>query len=129
MTSLWIRGELIGKHPHYRSLLFNFESDRGSNVVRITGFPGTTLIHRAFDLEKRQHLFANGIIQPLQPHQVGFYGSGSVSDLGVDIQKAEDMIDAKFSSKPGKNGDLDGSLLELKGEALGSGRAGKEEVL
>lgn len=85
------------------------------------------LIIRAFDLEKRQHLFANDIIKPLQPHQVGFYGSGSVNDLGVDIQKAEDMIDAKFSSKPGKAGDE--SILELKGQAIGSSHAGKEEVL
>jgi hypothetical protein len=59
------------------------------------------LMVRAFDLEKRQHLFANHIIPPLQPHQTGFYGSGIVTDLGVDIQKAEDEIDARFSAKPG----------------------------
>jgi len=56
---------------------------------------------RAFDLEKRQHLFAKHIFPPLQPHQTGFYGSGIVTDLGVDIQKAEDEIDAEFSTKPG----------------------------
>ncbi|KAL0241888.1 hypothetical protein I308_106062 [Cryptococcus tetragattii IND107] len=53
----------------------------------------------AFDLEKRQHLFANNIIRPLQPDQVGFYGMGRVDDLGVDIQKAEDELEKKWSQK------------------------------
>lgn len=52
---------------------------------------------RAFDMEKRQHLFSAGVIKPLEPHQVGFYGMGSVSDLGVDIQSAEKEIEQKYS--------------------------------
>lgn len=55
-----------------------------------------TTCDRAFDMEKRQHLFSTGVIKPLQPHQVGFYGMGSVSDLGVDIQSAEKEIEQKF---------------------------------
>ena len=53
----------------------------------------------AFDLEKRQHLFAHGVIKPLAPNETGFYGSGPFNDQGVNIQKAEDEIDAKFSLK------------------------------
>ncbi|WVN89115.1 uncharacterized protein L203_104331 [Cryptococcus depauperatus CBS 7841] len=49
----------------------------------------------AFDLEKRQHLFRNNIIKPLQPQDVGFYGMGRVDDLGIDIQKAEEEIEKK----------------------------------
>lgn len=48
-------------------------------------------------MEKRQHLFSAGVIPPLKPHQVGFYGMGSVSDLGVDIQAAEKEIEQKFN--------------------------------
>jgi hypothetical protein len=48
-------------------------------------------------MEKRQHLFSAGVIEPLKPHQVGFYGMGSVSDVGVDIQSAEKEIERKFS--------------------------------
>ncbi|OXB34013.1 hypothetical protein LQV05_002113 [Cryptococcus neoformans] len=72
----------------------------------------------AFDLEKRQHLFANNIIQPLQPEQVGFYGMGQVDDLGVDIQKAEDELEKKWSQKQRaedeseKLGSISGSSLE-----------------
>jgi hypothetical protein len=55
---------------------------------------------RAFDMEKRQHLFSAGVIQPLKPHQVGFYGMGSVSDVGVDIQGAEKEVEQKFSLDP-----------------------------
>jgi len=54
---------------------------------------------RAFDLEKRQHLFANGILKPLQREQVGIFGMGTVSDQGVDIQAAEEEIEKKFSRK------------------------------
>ncbi|AFR98428.1 hypothetical protein C343_06406 [Cryptococcus neoformans C23] len=72
----------------------------------------------AFDLEKRQHLFANNIVQPLQPEQVGFYGMGRVDDLGVDIQKAEDELEKKWSQKQRaedeseKLGSIRGSSLE-----------------
>lgn len=83
---------------------------------------------RAFDLEKRQHLFANGIIPKLQPGQVGFYGSGIVTDLGIDIQKAEDELEAKWSSKGAKRSG-DEPILELKGEGIGSAHAGRETVL
>lgn len=62
------------------------------------------MMRRAFDMEKRQHLFSAGVIQPLQSHQVGFYGMGSVNDVGVDIQTAEKEIERKFS--------LEGSITE-----------------
>lgn len=48
-------------------------------------------------MEKRQHLFSAGVIQPLKPREVGFYGMGAVSDVGVDIQTAEKEIERKFS--------------------------------
>lgn len=48
-------------------------------------------------MEKRQHLFSAGVIQPLQPREVGFYGMGAVSDVGVDIQTAEKEIERKFT--------------------------------
>jgi hypothetical protein len=57
-----------------------------------------TLLNRAFDLEKRQHLFANKVFQP-PPSQTGLYGMGTVTDLGVDVQKAEDDIERKWSKK------------------------------
>lgn len=60
-------------------------------------------------MEKRQHLFSAGVIQPLQPHQVGFYGMGSVNDVGVDIQTAEKEIERKFS--------LEGSASAGEGSA------------
>ncbi|ORY34271.1 hypothetical protein BCR39DRAFT_575803 [Naematelia encephala] len=53
----------------------------------------------AHDLEKRQHLFSHGILSPLPPDQTGFYGMGAVTDLGVDIQQAEDQIEQKWSKK------------------------------
>ncbi|WWD09615.1 hypothetical protein V865_007743 [Kwoniella europaea PYCC6329] len=87
----------------------------------------------AFDLEKRQHLFSAGIIQPLQPGQVGFYGMGSVDDLGVDIQKAEKEIDRKFSTRKstGEHEDVDEQegVFELKGKGLGVEEKGREKVL
>jgi hypothetical protein len=79
-------------------------------------------------LEKRQHLFANGIIPKLQPSQVGFYGSGIVTDLGIDIQKAEDELEAKWSSKRAKGG-ADEPVFELKGAGVGSAQAGREKLL
>jgi hypothetical protein len=75
---------------------------------------------RAFDMEKRQHLFSAGVIKPLQPAQVGFYGMGAVTDLGVDIQAAEKEIERKFTSTAG-----DGEVHELKD----MGRAGREKDL
>ncbi|KAK8866100.1 hypothetical protein IAR55_001251 [Kwoniella newhampshirensis] len=81
----------------------------------------------AFDLEKRQHLFANNILKPLQPSQVGFYGMGRVDDLGIDIQKAEDEIDKKFSKKMGIS-DAD-AVFEIKGAGIGAGEKGREKVL
>jgi len=71
-------------------------------------------------MEKRQHLFSAGVIQPLQPAQVGFYGMGAVTDLGVDIQAAEKEIERKFTATAG-----DGESHELKD----MGRAGREKDL
>ena len=75
---------------------------------------------RAFDMEKRQHLFSAGVIQPLQPAQVGFYGMGAVTDLGVDIQAAEKEIERKFATTAG-----DEEIHEMKD----MGRAGREKDL
>ena len=75
---------------------------------------------RAFDMEKRQHLFSAGVIQPLQPAQVGFYGMGAVTDLGVDIQAAEKEIERKFTSGAGE-----GEVHELSD----MGKAGREKDL
>ncbi|WWC66210.1 uncharacterized protein I206_100111 [Kwoniella pini CBS 10737] len=84
----------------------------------------------AFDLEKRQHLFSAGVIKPLPPTQVGFYGMGKIDDLGVDIQKAEEDIDRKFSKKSHEKVDTsEGGIFELKGEGLGSAEGGKEKIL
>jgi len=76
-------------------------------------------------MEKRQHLFSAGVIQPLQPHQVGFYGMGSVSDLGVDIQGAEKEIERKFGSSPVSTEGEKG----LRGTDIGAGSARREKLL
>ncbi|WRT64340.1 uncharacterized protein IL334_001272 [Kwoniella shivajii] len=86
----------------------------------------------AFDLEKRQHLFSARVIKPLLPNQVGFYGMGKVDDLGVDIQKAEDEIDKKFSKKSmesSSHNDNDQNILEIKGKGIGVAESGREKVL
>jgi len=75
----------------------------------------------SFDMEKRQHLFAAGVIQPLQPHQVGFYGMGSVSDIGIDIQAAEKEIERKWAvENEGKMGLGEGEKVEVRGGMAGS---------
>jgi hypothetical protein len=83
------------------------------------------LMNRAFDMEKRQHLFSAGVIQPLQPSQVGFYGMGAVTDLGVDIQAAEKEIERKFGTTTNTS---DGQSFELKGAGLGAESLGREKV-
>jgi hypothetical protein len=83
------------------------------------------LINRAFDMEKRQHLFSAGVIQPLQPAQVGFYGMGAVTDLGVDIQAAEKEIERKFGTTTNTS---DGQSFEVKGAGLGAESAAREKV-
>lgn len=88
---------------------------------------------RAFDMEKRQHLFSAGVIEPLQPRQVGFYGMGAVHDLGVDIQAAEKEIERKFGSdyldvREEKEGHAS-AAFELKGTGVGSTSAGREKIL
>ncbi|ODN90207.1 hypothetical protein L198_06225 [Cryptococcus wingfieldii CBS 7118] len=100
----------------------------------------------AFDMEKRQHLFAHNIIQPLLPSQVGFYGMGRVDDLGVDIQRAEDELEVKWSRKKGEEDAADAgekleggvslepkvgekSIFELRGEGLGADEGGTDKVL
>lgn len=75
---------------------------------------------RAFDMEKRQHLFSAGVIKPLQPAQVGFYGMGAVTDLGVDIQGAEKEIERKFGSTT-----IEGESFEMNDV----GRAGRDKEL
>ncbi|WVQ77005.1 hypothetical protein IAR50_006684 [Cryptococcus sp. DSM 104548] len=107
----------------------------------------------AFDMEKRQHLFEHGIIQPLQPDQVGFYGMGQVDDVGIDIQRAEDELEKKWSLKKGQEDEDDArvartggggvvsekeagtgvkgakGVFELRGEGLGADEGGKERLL
>ncbi|WWC86434.1 uncharacterized protein L201_001311 [Kwoniella dendrophila CBS 6074] len=83
----------------------------------------------AFDLEKRQHLFSAGIIKPLLPNQVGFYGMGKVDDLGIDIQKAEQEIDKKFSQRKSDSGSDGKGIFEIKGKGLGVDESGREKIL
>lgn len=83
-------------------------------------------------MEKRQHLFATGLIKPLQPNQVGFYGMGAINDLGVDIQAAEKQIEQTWAGVGGANGGYDGEgepIVEIKGDGLGVGVKGSERVL
>ena len=90
-------------------------------------FLAQALMKRAFDMEKRQHLFSAGVIQPLQPRQVGFYGMGAVTDLGVDIQAAEKEIERKFANT---TVDVAGRpAFELKGPGMGSESVGREKVM
>ncbi|TYJ52735.1 hypothetical protein B9479_006669 [Cryptococcus floricola] len=82
----------------------------------------------AFDMEKRQHLFAHNIIQPLLPSQVGFYGMGRVDDLGVDIQRAEDELEVQWSRKKGEEDAADADAGAGAGERVGGGVGLEEEV-
>ena len=84
------------------------------------------IVRRAFDLEKRQHLFANHVLQPLQPDQVGIFGMGSVSDANIDIQAAEDELERKWSKKAVSESK---PIAELKGEGIGSSKPGEERLL
>lgn len=84
---------------------------------------------RAFDMEKRQHLFSAGVLKPLPPHQTGFYGMGIITDVGVDIQAAEKEIDSKFSQRNKDNAGSDDVTLNIKGRGIGSGTAGQEKLL
>lgn len=83
-------------------------------------------------MEKRQHLFSAGVIKPLPPRQVGFYGMGAVHDLGVDIQAAEKEIERKFGSEY-VDGDAQGGnssgVFEMRGAGVGSDSAGKEKIM
>ncbi|BEI99891.1 hypothetical protein CcaverHIS631_0409340 [Cutaneotrichosporon cavernicola] len=54
----------------------------------------------AHDLEKRQHLFAHHILQPLPPSQVGIFGSGNGLEITPEVVEAEKRIEAKWSSRP-----------------------------
>jgi hypothetical protein len=126
--SIRFLGESAREHPHSWTILLNPKPDRCSHDVRspllscpiVPNDRETKLMIRAFDMEKRQHLFSAGVIQPLQPAQVGFYGMGAVTDLGVDIQAAEKEIERKFASTAG-----DGEVHELKDMR----RAGREKDL
>ncbi|RXK39241.1 hypothetical protein M231_03461 [Tremella mesenterica] len=81
----------------------------------------------AFDLEKRQHLFSHQALQPLPPSQVGFFGSGGVSNTDLNIQAAEEEIERRWSQKP--HDDSTSPAIELQGSGLGVSEAGKEKVL
>lgn len=99
-------------------------------VSILVSYPaGSHVDVRAFDLEKRQHLFATGLIKPLQPDQVGFYGMGAINDLGVDIQAAEKEVERKWSGRSGGYDREGEPIVELKGEGLGVGVKGTEQVL
>ncbi|CAK9779990.1 hypothetical protein CC85DRAFT_283575 [Cutaneotrichosporon oleaginosum] len=54
----------------------------------------------AHDLEKRQHLFAHHILQPLAPSQVGIFGSGNGLEITPEVVAAEKRIEAKWSARP-----------------------------
>jgi hypothetical protein len=80
---------------------------------------GVRLISRAFDLEKRQHLFHHSIIKPLPPNMVGLWGSGSIHDVDVDIQKAEAEIERKWAGRDAGPNDEVGSI-EMTGRSMDS---------
>lgn len=46
----------------------------------------------AFDLEKRQHRFANGELRPLRPEETGLSGTGKV-DMPSRPARLEDEIE------------------------------------
>lgn len=123
IQGIWVCNFPFGECARHRFVFFHLQQDWGCHVVRSAAshtktVVGVNNVYRAFDLEKRQHLFANNIVQPLQPEQVGFYGMGRVDDLGVDIQKAEDELEKKWSQKQRaedeseKLGSIRGSSLE-----------------
>lgn len=56
----------------------------------------------AFDLEKRQHAFANGELRKLKPEETGFLGFGKV--LAVEKQKEEwEMKKRELKMEPDGN--------------------------
>jgi hypothetical protein len=60
---------------------------------------------------------------------VGLWGTGSIHDVDVDIQKAEEEIERKWAERGGGDmGEPSGSV-ELKGPGIGSGLRGKESAL
>ncbi|TXT08713.1 hypothetical protein VHUM_02841 [Vanrija humicola] len=54
----------------------------------------------AHDLEKRQHLFAHGVLQPLPPSRVGIFGTGSVLDMTHEVRRAGAEIEKRWSNAP-----------------------------
>ena len=102
---------------------------------------GDKLIRRAFDLEKRQHLFHHAILKPLPRNMVGIWGTGSIHDVGVDIQAAEKKIEQYWADQsvrdgglgggtgPGEIGGGEGEVLELTGRGMGSKEKGREKLL
>ena len=89
--------------------------------------------HRAFDLEKRQHLFHHGVLKPLPPNMVGLWGTGSIHDVGVDIHAAEAVIERTWAGAgvgaAGVPVAKSESGLAPRGAGMGSGAKGREKVL
>jgi hypothetical protein len=60
---------------------------------------------------------------------VGVWGTGSIHDVGVDIQAAERKIEQYWADQGDKDGPDEGDVMELKGRGMGSGEKGREKVL
>ncbi|KAL1405979.1 hypothetical protein Q8F55_007662 [Vanrija albida] len=66
----------------------------------------------AHDLEKRQHLFAHGVLRPLPPARVGIFGTGTPLDMTPEVRRAGAEIEKRWSAKPvfaptaGEDGDV-----------------------
>ena len=82
--------------------------------------------HRAFDLEKRQHLFATNVLKPLAPREVGIFGMGAVSDVGVDLQAAEEELEKEWSKKAQHGAPHGTTIADFKGD--GASVPGREQV-
>lgn len=59
---------------------------------------------------------------------VGLWGTGSIHDVDVDIQKAEAEIEKKWAEH-GENLTQEDGFLNLKGSSLGSGEKGRERLI
>jgi hypothetical protein len=60
---------------------------------------------------------------------VGLWGTGSIHDVDVDIQKAEAEIERKWAERGGGDIDQPAGSVELKGPGMGSAQTGRESLL
>lgn len=60
------------------------------------------------------------MLKPLPPNMVGLWGTGSIHDVNVDIQKAEAEIERKWAEKGGSDFDQAPGSFEMRGTKLDS---------